>query len=237
MASSERRLVMRDRTLPVPAGSLRLAGLAFGVAAVLVALATAVRPDVFDPREFSVWTPFAAGAGLAVWIATFFVERRLGREVPTCTAILGGLAIAAAVIHNAQPMWGALTNTHLRTWNVYHYHIGSKYFPELGYRDLYAATLAADDEWLAAGGEPEAGFAHIKHTRDMTTYDIVTRRKAAKGFDRSVFGADRWEEFGRDTRSLRPRLSAEMWEKVFTDWGYNPAPPWTVVGRPTCSTG
>jgi hypothetical protein len=220
---------------PELVATLRLSAAGFGLAAALVALAAILRPAVFDPGEFGTWTPFVAGAGLLAWLAAFVVERRLGRGVPAFTAILGGLAVAAAVIHNAQPVWGALTGTHLRTWNVYHYHIGSKYFPELGYRDLYAATLAADEAWLAAGGDPEAGFAHITHTRDMATYEVVTRRRAVAGFNRSAFSDERFAELGRDTRALRPRLSRSMWEKVFKDWGYNPAPPWTVFGRPLAS--
>ncbi len=225
---------MRDRITPELAATLRLSALAFGIAAALVALAAIVRPGVFDPGEFGAWMPFVASGGLVLWIACFVVERRLGRRVPACTAILGGLAIAAVVIHNTQPMGRALAGTHLRTWNVYHYHIGSKYFPEVGYRDLYAATLAADDDWRASGGTGP-GFSHITHTRDMTTYEIVTRRQAVAGFDRSAFSEERFAELGRDTRALRPRLSAKMWEKVFKDWGYNPAPPWTVFGRPLAS--
>lgn len=226
---------MRGWLTPEVRTAARMTGLAFGLAAALVALAAVVRPGLFDPGQFGEWTPFLAGAGLLTWLAAFVVERRLGRPFPSFTAIIGGLALAATVIHNAQPMGRALTGTHLRTWNVYHYHVGSKYFPELGYRDLYAATLAADDAWLAAGGDPAAGFAHITHTRDMTTYEIVTRREAVAGFDPSPFTPERFAELGRDTRALGPRLQASMWDKVFKDWGYNPAPPWTVIGRPLAS--
>jgi len=31
----------------------------------------------------------------------------------------------------------------LHRWEHFHYHLGSKYFPELGYDGLYAASLAA----------------------------------------------------------------------------------------------
>lgn len=211
------------------------AALAIGLAVAIVLAVLALVPGAMDPGSFGRWMPALAGTAAASWLICWIVERRLGRPHPGFTAAFGALALAVVFVHGGQRLYGSLSGDYLRTWNVYHYYVGSKYFRELGYRDLYAATLAADDEWLENGGDPAQGFAHVERTRDMASYEVIDRERATAAYDRSAFGDERWEQLGRDTRALRPRLEDRLWRKVLRDWGYNPPPSWTIVGTPLSS--
>jgi hypothetical protein len=223
-----------------PLAGVRWTAFAFGLGAALVATVLLVEPRALDPRRFGYWMPLLAGPAVAVWAAAFLVERRLQRSLPLFTALLGALCLAAVLVHNAGLFYGALRGEHLRTWNVYHYYLGSKYFSELGYWDLYAATLAADDKrqqeksQLPASERDRADavpdFGHIDRTRDMHTYRVVPRHEISRRYDRSAFSNERWKRFAEDTRWLRPRYHTEGWCSVLTDWGLNPTPVWMAAG-------
>ena len=51
-------------------------------------------------------------------------------------------------------------------WEQYHFFFGSKYLPEIGYFNLYKATILADRE-----SAQRVGF--VRTTRDLTTFDDV----------------------------------------------------------------
>ncbi len=215
---------------------------AFSIAAIAVSLVLFFEPLALTQMRRYAWMPVLAGAGLFVWGLAFFSERRKGQRIGAMTAVLAGLAAASAVLHNSQDMYQALNGQYVRAWNVYHYYLGSKYFAELGYFDLYAATLAADDacrsrereachntEQGAAVEDTANGFQHIRRTRDMYSYREISRKEAVEAFDRTVFSEARWDSFVRDTRLIRRELDAQRWERVLLDLGYNPAPPWTAM--------
>src|SRR5439155_1595196 len=70
-------------------------------------------------------------------------------------------------------------------WDAYHYFMGAKYLPELGYSRLYEAT------WLA--GREMGAFAGIRVVRDLGTYvprDVATIDAAAV---RARFSPARWQ--------------------------------------------
>lgn len=75
------------------------------------------------------------------------------RRVPAASRrglLLVVLAVAATAQATAVDLWSFASTPTVRVWNVYHYFLGAKYFPELGYKDLYVATLAARGELLAS---------------------------------------------------------------------------------------
>src|SRR5436305_2840106 len=51
-------------------------------------------------------------------------------------------------------------------WEQYHFYFGSKYLPEIGYFNLYKATMLADRESARAVG-------YVRTTRDLTTFDEI----------------------------------------------------------------
>lgn len=132
------------------------------------------------------------------------------------------LAIATAAQATAPDLWAFATSPWVRVWNVYHYYLGSKYFAELGYSDLYVASLAADDAGYWRG---------IDRIRDLATHEVVPRESAVAGYrPEEHFGAERWAAFRRDVAALQPQRAPGRWDGIFRDRGYNPPPLWTAVG-------
>jgi len=201
--------------------------------------------NVLHRGAFAGWIPVLSGFGLLCWVGAFLAERRVGRRLPVYTAILLGLALTAGTLQNAQYVHSSLSfeGDRVRAWNVFHYYLGSKYYKELGHQDIYAAVLAADDDYqervrAAGGGKEERrlkrSWQRIKRARDLRTYIVMSREELVAGFDRSRFTESRLRELGRDSRFLKRYMGFGNpgWAQCFTDLGFNPAPPWTVIGAP-----
>ncbi len=138
------------------------------------------------------------------------------------------LAGAAALLFTSgtKDDFERLAQGKVRVWNVYHYYIGAKYFPELGYTDLYRATLAADREELNYWTDT------TDKVRSLTTYRVSTIENEEHRYQPSgKFSPERWNEFKEDLAALAPHRSARGWRNVFRDRGYNGTPLWTAIGR------
>ena len=99
--------------------------------------------------------------------------------------------------------------------DTFHYFMGAKYLPELGYTRIYEAT------WVA--GRELGAFAPIRQVRDLATYtprDVTTIDAAAV---RARFAPARWQAFKRDLLVFGPHIT--HWDQVFLDPGYNDPPP------------
>jgi len=237
-------LVLGARQRPGLRPLLKPLLVAFVVAAACLALVLHEVPGALHRSHFKAWAPWLAGSGLVIWVLAFFAERWSGRRLWTFTAILLGLAIAAVSLQNGAYLSSALGGERVRAWNVFHYYVGSKYFAELSYYDLYAASLAADDDWQneksAASGKKKSrmkrvrDFRKITHARDQRDYEIKSRKQIVASFDRTHLSPERLKELGEDTRFLRRYMGFRSpgWPDCFKDLGYNPAPPWTVIGTP-----
>jgi len=125
------------------------------------------------------------------------------------------LAVAAAL---AYPNFGFF-HVHYKSpihWHeAFHYFMGAKYLPELGYTRLYEATWAA--------GREMGAFAPIRQIRDLTTYaprDVASIDPASV---RARFAPARWQAFKKDLLVFGPRN--EDWARLFFDHGYNDPPP------------
>ncbi|MCO4769525.1 MAG: hypothetical protein KDA24_05795 [Deltaproteobacteria bacterium] len=100
----------------------------------------------------------------------------------------------------------------VREYTFAHYHLGARYFGELGYTGLYEQTLAA------------SGHA-IESQRDLTTYAHVSPRG-----ERSPAWTDaRWSALQADLAVLEPRQDSRSWASWFKDKGYNATPAWTAT--------
>lgn len=110
---------------------------------------------------------------------------------------------------------------------LFHYTMGAKYYPELGYTRLYACTAVADTE---------AGLGARVATRQMTDLErnvLVPARTAAAHPERCkrYFSPERWTLFAGDLAWFRERMDPAAWENLQHDHGYNPTPVWGVIGR------
>ncbi len=192
------------------------------------------------PRPLQWTTAAALGAAAAFWIepglwrlaagaaavAVLLLPRLPG---PAATGLAARrtrwlvlLAVASAAQATAPDLWAFATSPWVRVWNVYHYYLGSKYFAELGYGDLYVASLAADDAGWWSG---------IDRVRDLETHEVVPRDAALAGYrPEEHFTPERWAAFRRDVAALQPQRPPDQWDGIFRDRGYNPPPLWTAVG-------
>jgi hypothetical protein len=115
-------------------------------------------------------------------------------------------------------------NTYLHLHDVSHYYLGSKYYAELGYTELYTAMLRA---------EAETHDNHFKaiEARDLRTYRRVHIRTLLQRSDpvKAAFTEARWESFKIDVEFFRSRLGP-LYGTVLLDHGFNPTPVWALVG-------
>jgi len=110
--------------------------------------------------------------------------------------------------------------TAFHIWDQFHYVLGSKYFPALGYDGIYAATLDALEE-----KDPE--FVPPARVRDLKTNEVIPTAQLAD-LQRDVrmrFSDARWAAFRDDATHFRIRSD------IFLDHGYNPTPAHVAVER------
>ncbi len=173
-------------------------------------------------------TPTATGTlqgGIAVLgLAAALLSLARPRFVIRARVLLG---LAAALSALAWVNFGNFRyHSVAHAWDVYHYYVGAKYFPELGYDHLYdcAAVAQAEDEGTAALAD--------RRIRDLTTNTVVfasdalTRPELCRG----RFTPPRWSAFRDDVRVFRGLVGSE-WANAQLDHGFNATPVWTVAGR------
>jgi hypothetical protein len=115
--------------------------------------------------------------------------------------------------------------SYLNEWDLYHYYLGTKYAPELGYTNLYGATLAADHE-TGLRYQPANG-----QIRDLTTAamrDVRSVLAEAPRY-RSRFSEARWREFVADVAWFKMQLPPRRWSLILADHGYNGTPAWSFA--------
>lgn len=109
----------------------------------------------------------------------------------------------------------------------FHYYLGAKYFPELGYHALYECAVAAATE----KNPGEAARPHeIRDLRHVERRIQVVPARSLEGC-RARFTPERWASFGRDTAFLKQRMTPERWARVLTDQGLNASPVWLIAGH------
>ncbi|HEX8951063.1 MAG TPA: glycosyltransferase 87 family protein [Polyangia bacterium] len=110
-------------------------------------------------------------------------------------------------------------------WEQYHFFFGSKYLPEIGYFNLYKATILADRE-----SAKTIGF--VRTTRDLTTFDEipVERALADAAAVRAAFSDARWAAFKRDWSTIAQ--GGANWAQVMDDHGNSGSPAWAIFAAP-----
>ncbi len=165
---------------------------------------------------------FLCGAALllSLWRHPRFAGGADSRRYRTLLAVLAGVSLV--VYTNFFSFHGARTFVHQH--DVAHYYLGSKYFGELGYENLYAAMLRAEAE--VYGNRLVA-----REARDLTTNELVDARQLLLHSDevKAAFAPARWEEFKRDVAHFREALGPQ-YAGIFVDHGFNPTPLWPLLG-------
>jgi hypothetical protein len=131
--------------------------------------------------------------------------------------------VAAAAYYNFGGFHG---RGYVHYWEHFHYHLGSKYFPELGYDGLYAASLAAQAETRPA-------MDVQTWVRDLRTNQVVSAT-GVRAHGREVkarFAPERWRELLADNDHFLAFMDPGYLSQVRRDHGYNPTPTWTFAAR------
>jgi hypothetical protein len=152
-----------------------------------------------------------------------FGELRRRDSTPVVAWALVALTAAFAYLNFGAYRYPEFVHDH----DVFHYFVGAKYFPELGYRDLYACTAEA---------EAESGFpqrVRLRAQRDLTTNRLESGEHAlAQGADcPKHFGARRWDDFRHDVAYFANGRTVPDWHRVLKDHGFNASPTWIALAH------
>lgn len=172
-----------------------------------------------------------AALGIALFALGFFLNTRKADTPRSVRLSWAALCLTGALL------WTNFGTFHgdrvFHHWEIFHYYLGAKYFPELGYDNLYDCVLLA-------GVSDGRDLRHLAgQRRDLETNTVESAHRAV---DRSLecregFKPERWAAFRHDVRLMRSFSHPGMWAAQLTDHGYNASPTWTAVGYPLANIG
>lgn len=167
------------------------------------------------------WLKYLVPALATLLLALGVLSRRRGRRLGQ--AVTAGLVVVAALSLMDYTASHVRYQRYFNPYEFFHYYLGTRYAPELGYYDLYNGVVAA---------EREMGRPSVTKVRDLESGKHVPIDAALKEAPRvkGRFSTERWEEFRRDVQYFRSKVSTSLWEKMLEDKGYNATPVWTMVG-------
>lgn len=130
-----------------------------------------------------------------------------------------------------------LTKSYFNHYEFYHYYIGAKYAPEVGYGGMYNASLVADAEagqtytsrTIRNLGYMRGTVEEREERGDRPYYDlksVLNRKDEIKAH----FSPERWAEFVKDITYFKKSLGAGRWSRIMLDKGYNATPVWGATG-------
>jgi hypothetical protein len=175
--------------------------------------------------------------------AVFYERRREGERRPVAERWKRFVGITLAVLSVA--LYFNAFKLGYQKWyhrhDQYHYYMGSKYFPELGYDRLYRCTVIAEDELGVVRNEKGQSFDLSKEARhgDRKVRDLGNTNLLIPAADvladpascKTHFSPEKWEAFKADTKFFRFEADKNYWHGMQKDHGYNPPPVWTLIGR------
>jgi hypothetical protein len=182
-----------------------------------------------------------AGIALAAVGCIFYEQHRAGIRRPIAerwkkfVGIVLALAAIASYYHFFKFPWPKYYHRH----DQYHYYLGAKYFPEIGYDDIYKCTVIAQDELGVIVDEWGHSVDATKENRERTIRNLGADNllvPAAGVLEHpevctSHFTPERWSAFKEDIRFFRSVSDRDFYEKMQKDNGYNPPPVWMLAGR------
>ena len=176
--------------------------------------------------EYAV--PVAASVLVALSTLGYAIRRKMphAKGLNFGYQIVIGLLLAALSFGSVGHYfgWGAWRyGAFVNSYEFYHYYIGAKYSPEVGYFHMYDAALVAD---------VETGKKFSKtQIRDLTTTAKIDIGKVMEKRDeyRALFSDARWQEFLMDMRWFKEKLAPPRFSDMLGDKGYNATPVWTML--------
>lgn len=199
-------------------------------------------------------------AAIAIVAAAFvFFEthrKGQGRPVAERWKKIVGIALALAAITAYFNGFRFGYPKYYHRWDQYHYYMGAKYFPELGYKNLYKCAVVAQFDVNKLSyklDRPFNGTNHRTLTVDMRAEmrdadkkirdlpgenllvpvgDLIDTENTTEGDKcRNAFTKERWEEYKGDVAFYRIVSGKGYWTDMQKDHGFNPPPVWTLAGK------
>jgi len=130
--------------------------------------------------------------------------------------LLAGVAVVAALAWTNFGIFHGGRFAH--RWEQFHYFLGAKYFPELGYDGLYVASVGAQMQ-VSGGKAPLQPFLRDLRTNTVAATDSLGEHGLAV---RRRFSDARWEEFERDNAYFLNAGDYDYLRQIRLDHGYNP---------------
>lgn len=148
-------------------------------------------------------------------------------------AILGVLSIWSYTKFGKFHETGRKVNT-FHYHDIWHYALGAKYFPELGYDSQYDCTAVALDELRREGVRvPPISSVRVLEN-PMTHYELRTEMPRLRTECADRFTDDRWQAFKDDQQVwLSMPWQPRWWQVMLFDLGFNPPPTWNVIAHTT----
>ena len=165
----------------------------------------------------TIYHAFAVGrVVLTVLLAGFFIVLAVGRLPAKRVKLLAfGILIASLLSYPNFGFFHLYRDHHvIHYWDAFHYFMGAKYLPELGYSRLYEATFVA--------GREMGNFRDVRAIRDLTTYELRDVRSIDAATIRGRFSPERWLAFKRDLLFFGAHI--REWPRPMFDHGYNDPP-------------
>jgi hypothetical protein len=137
------------------------------------------------------------------------------------------LALAAAVAALAYTNFGRFHGwPPLHDRELFHYYLGSRYYPELKHDGLYVASLAAQYQ-----NHPELSVQ--PEMRDLRSQRVAPIAALEEHFRevRTRFDDARWRAFVADHDYFLSRSNPMQMAVYRLDHGFNPSPTWIFVAR------
>jgi hypothetical protein len=173
-----------------------------------------------------------AGVALLSWGYVLARQRRqrvYRRHRNAVLVVLGVLGLAAYFNFGEFHSGGRFVHT----WDMYHYFMGSKYFPELRYERLYHCTVVAEAEELGPKGIETRIITDLRTNKRTPAYNALANPKGCT--DR--FTPERWAAFRADIDYFRGTMDPRRWSLMLKDHGFNATPAWNMLGHALANTG
>ena len=185
-------------------------------------------------REIStIRCTLALVATVAILRETFFPAKLPAHR----GAILGTLAVSAVLSFMAfynlghPQFWDAKRQewTFVHFLDLRQYYPTAKYFPELGYRGMYEADVAAyvEDDHVSLDSLQTLPMRDLADLKGSTVGD----QRAGVQSVKSKFSPERWQEYKRDAAYFRESMGTPHYLEMMNDMGGNATPVWMGIAH------
>lgn len=104
-------------------------------------------------------------------------------------------------------------STQIQKHEFFHYYLGAKYSPELGYHGIYRCSMAADFEQGFQERDPLFRVTDLRDNETRMFWAVAPRSPRCDG----AFSPP-WEEFKTDVARFR-EIMGSRWRRVLGDHG------------------